>query len=1148
MTASNFAHLEPDFPAVHAAASSAERLAMSEPEAAAILAGKAVELALGWAFAHDAGLTPPAQTGASRMINDPDLRTIMGQKVHAKARFINLVRNKSAHEGSNLKPEGARQVVEELHHVLHWFGRTYARRQKPPEPNNFDPAPLSARLDLIREARTRIQSTERALEERNEELEDLRARYASLDDELRAKRAEVANARLELKTDTHDYNEATTRLRLIDLLLAESGWTDLKEGHDLEYRVEPMPNEQGFGFADYVLWGADGLPLAVIEAKRTRRSPSDGQQQAKLYADALEQMHGRRPVIFYTNGYEHWIWDDGRNIAPRRLGGFKTAMELDEMIARRKDAKPLTAQQPKAAIAGRPYQTRALTRIAEHFDSGARKALLVMATGTGKTRTVIALVDMMIRAGLVKRALFLADRVSLVRQARNAFAAHLPDSAPVNLVTDPSGTGRVYVSTYPTMMNLIDRADHSGRRFGPGHFDLVIIDEAHRSIYKRYRAIFEWFDSYLVGLTATPRDEVDRDTYRMFDLDPGHPTDFYGLEEAIEDDFLVPFDPISLPTRFMREGIRYDDLSDEEKDQWDELEWGDSGRRDEVAAGEINTYLFNADTVDKVLAHVMEHGIRVSGGDKIGKTIIFAANRSHAKFIEERFNAGWPNYGGTFARSIVHGESYSQTLIEEFEVADKEPQIAISVDMMDTGIDVPEVVNLVFFKMVRSKTKFWQMVGRGTRLCPDLFGPGIRKTEFRIFDVCGNLEFFGSNPELSDPKVPKSLTERLIEARLKIAQAIDEPSAPTVPIKEVPQDDDNIPAVTQGELREVRKGLVDEVRRFVMGLDISSFIVRRHLREVEAWQSEAAPWSELPDTATEELAELAALPSSTNLGGEEAKRFDLLMFELQLALMNRSTKMESCRRKLYEIANALSSKMDIPAVARHAGLIEEILTDAWWHGLTVPIVEHARLRLREIVHLIDQASRTILYTDFEDELGIATAVVLNPAADLAAFKKKVREFLSHHEDHLALRKLRTGKPLTQTDIDELDRMLLESGVASDEDIEMARNSESAQVRGLGVFLRSLIGLDRGAAQKHFADFIADGATADQIEFVAMVIEHVTQNGTMDPGLLYESPFSDSFPDGPDGLFDERSVESFMKRVRSINTSAAPESAGQADAV
>ncbi|WP_176234555.1 DEAD/DEAH box helicase family protein, partial [Marivita cryptomonadis] len=772
-----------------------------------------------------------------------------------------------------------------------------------------------------------------------------------------------------------------------------------------------MPNEQGHGFADYVLWGADGLPLAVVEAKRARRSPSDGQQQAKLYADALEQMHGRRPVIFYTNGYEHWIWDDARSIPPRRLGGFKTAQELGEMIARRSEAKPLAEQKPKASIAGRPYQTRALTRIAEHFDAGSRKALLVMATGTGKTRTVIALVDMMVRAGLVKRALFLCDRISLVRQARNAFAAHMPDSSPVNLVTDPSGTGRVYVSTYPTMMNLIDRADHSGRRFGPGHFDLVIIDEAHRSIYKRYRAIFEWFDSYLVGLTATPRDEVDRDTYRLFDLDPGQPTDFYGLEEAIEDGFLVPFEPISLPTRFMREGIRYDDLSNEEKDQWDELDWGETGPRDAVAASEINKYLFNSDTVDKVLAHVMENGIRVAGGDKIGKTIIFAANKAHATFIEERFNAGWPNYGGTFARRIVHGESYAQSLIEAFEVPEREPQIAISVDMMDTGVDVPDVVNLVFFKLVRSKTKFWQMVGRGTRLRPELFGPGQDKTEFRIFDVCGNLEFFGSNSELTDPSVPKSLTERLIETRLQVARSIDDlVDSPT----------ERLEQNSAEALRNARMGIVTDVQRFVMGLNNASFVVRNHLRSVETWQADDAPWSDLSDEAVEQLSELASLPSDAELGSEEAKRFDLVVFGLQLALMGRSPKMEACRRKILEIVTALSTKLEIPAVARQAELIEEIQTEAWWEGLTVPIAESARLRLRDIVHLIDQTSRSILYTDFEDELGEATNIALNPAADFAAFKKKAREFLLRHGDHIALQRLKTGRPLTQLDIEELE--------------------------------------------------------------------------------------------------------------------------------
>ncbi|TFL17735.1 hypothetical protein DR046_12580 [Jannaschia formosa] len=428
------------------------------------------------------------------------------------------------------------------------------------------------------------------------------------------------------------------------------------------------------------------------------------------------------------------------------------------------------------------------------------------------------------------------------------------------------------------------------------------------------------------------------------------------------------------------------------------------------------------------------------------------------------------------------------------------------------------------------------MVGRGTRLCPDLFGPGMRKTEFRIFDVCGKLEFFGANPELSDPPVPKSLTERLIAARLKLTQAIDQAVAtgsPPQTILPVAQNE----AVSREELAEVRTGMVGEVRPFISGLDTSSFSVRSHLRLVDAWQAEDAPWSQLSDDAAEELAHLASLPSSTDLGGEEAKRFDLLMFEVQLSLFGRSTKLEACRRRVTEIATALSTKMEIPAIARHAELIEDLMSEVWWTGLTVPVVERARLRLRDLVHLIDQVSRPVLYTDFLDELGVPTTVALSPTADFAASKKKARAFLAEHEDHVTLRRLRSGKALTALDISELERMLLAAGVGSDADIGAARTMEAAQVVGFGVFLRSLVGLDRGASQEYFAAFIADGASADQIEFIAMVIEYLAESGVIDPGLLYTSPFTDTSPNGPDDLFEAAVVEDLFERLRAINQSA-----------
>lgn len=1124
---SNFSHLS-DHPAIRAAAQDAERLARSAPDAAAILAGKSLELALGWAFAHDGALTPPAREGASAMIHDPDMRRLMGQAVHAKARFVNTVRNKAAHEVGRLQPKGAVQVLEELHHILHWFGRLYSR-EKPPERNPFDPAPLTASDDLMRAARARIEETDAALAARTKELEEMRAKVLSLDAEVTAARDAVAQARAEdaKAADPHDYREDETRDRLIDVLLAEAGWSDLKDGRDLEYEVTPMPNPENKGFADYVLWGDDGLPLAVVEAKRARRSPEQGKQQAVLYADALEVMHGRRPVIFYSNGYEHWTWDDARGQPPRRLGGFKTRQELEEAIARREAAKPLTGVTPDAAIAGRPYQTRALGRIGQHFDGGHRKALLVMATGTGKTRTVIALVDMMIRAGLVKRALFLADRQQLVKQATNAFKAHLPSVGAVNLLTNPSDTGRVYLSTYPTMMNLIDRAVASGtRRFGAGHFDLVIVDEAHRSIYKRYAAIFDYFDAHLMGLTATPREEVDRDTYRMFGLDAGHPTDHYGLEEAVDDGFLVPSEAVAVPTRIVREGLRYDQLSDEEKERWDELDWGEDGPPDAVEASAINKKLFNADTIDKVLAHVMRTGIKVEGGTKVGKTIIFAVSKEHAGFIEERFNEGWPSLGGHFARRVVHGDRYAHDLIDKFSDPAKLPQIAISVDMLDTGIDVPEVVNLVFFKAVRSKTKFWQMVGRGTRLCEDLFGPGFDKKAFRIFDVCGNLEFFGQDPDLAEPKIAPSLTERAVGKRLDVVLAIQQAQ----PSMEAAM------SSTPTEMRAVRDGLVEEVRAFVAGLDLSSFVVRSKGSAVAVLQQEGRDWSQLTEADGETVRTIADLPSLSELGAEDAKRFDLAMFELQLCILGRSARFEACRRQITITARALS-QVSVPAVTRHGELIEEMLTETWWDGLTVPVVETARRRLRDVVHLIEKDARKAVYTDFEDDLYAPTTVSLGPSGDFSAFKSEAKAFVEAHADHVALRKLRSGRPLTQTNIEELERIFLEAGIASEETIDKARRTKAAGVQGFGVFLRQVAGLDRAAMQEHFAEFVADGTTPGQIEFVQMMIEHLTANGIMDTDLLYESPFADRAPEGPDGVFGEERVVNLFERVRAINEGA-----------
>jgi type I restriction enzyme R subunit len=1134
---SNFAFLAAEFPAVHEAAVEAERQAGVSPTAAAFFAGKAVEIAVKWAFRADPNLKLPYQDNIAALLHEPSFRRAAGEAVFAKAKYINSLRNRAVHEEKKTSAGDAAGAVKELFHVCFWFARTYARKGKPADGLAFEPSALSRRDDVLKRTFDYVKAQQAELEAKNGELARLLADRQNLDDELKTLRAEVAAARkaADATPDLHNYNEAETRDRYIDLLLREAGWT-LDKPDDIEFRVEGMPNNEGIGFVDYVLWGADGKPLGIVEAKRTRKDARQGQQQAKLYADCLEARYSQRPVIFYSNGYEHWIWDDTR-YPPRQIGGFYKRDELELLIQRRAGRKTLAETKINTAIAGhkRPYQQRAIRSIAKHFEQdGERKALLVMATGSGKTRTVIALVDLLMRAGWVKRVLFLADRVALVNQAAGAFKAHLPDSAPVNLVTERTSEGRVFLSTYPTMMNLIDGKQEGQVKFGPGHFDLIVIDEAHRSVYQRFRAIFEYFDSFLVGLTATPKDEVDKNTYSLFDLEDGVPTDAYSLDEAIADGVLVPPKATSVPLKIVRSGLRYDDLTADEKDQWDMLEWGEEEIPDSVDAAEVNQRLFNQDTVDLVIAHLMTNGVKVEGGDRLGKTIIFAKNQAHAQFIEQRFNAAYPNLAGHFARVITHQTgAYAQTLIDDFSKKTKAPHIAVSVDMLDTGIDVPEIVNLVFFKQVRSKTKFWQMMGRGTRLCADLFGPGQDKEFFRVFDYCQNLEFFGANPEMKEASAAKSLSTRLFAARLDLVRALDEKHAKPggfaageqAAYGDAPPSEDDIRADALKTLQEV-----------VAGLNRNNFIVRQHRRAVEKYEKPEA-WKTLDNETRDELLdEIAPLPSARGFGTEEAKRFDLLMFSLQLALLKGSKRFGALKKQLMEIAAALESQTGIPSIAHQAELLEEIQTDQWWEGVTVPILELVRLRLRDLVQHIEKSKKAVVFSNFADEIGEGVDHDLPQVgeADFARFKAKARHFLKAQEAHIVLHKLRQGKPLTATDLGELEKMLLEAGIGEAGDIARARDSS----QGFGRFVRSLVGLDRAAVQAAFGDFLSAGtATASQIEFINMIVEHLTDQGVMDPALLYEPPFTDLAPTGPETVFGVERANTLFARIEAINLTA-----------
>lgn len=1122
---SNFAFLQTEWPSIHEAADKAESAAHQDPRTACFYGRRSLELIVAWLFKHDSSLKLPYQDNLSALIHEPTFKTLVGEAIFSKARVITKLGNQAVHSHRPILPLDATTAVRELFHVCYWLAHNYARGKRPAPELSFNPDALPKTAQIPKQTIDQLKTLETQLHERDEKLSALLADKTSLDQELQRLREEIAKIKKgsSAESDTHNYSEEETRDYFIDLLLKEAGWA-LDQKRDREFEVTGMPNNKGLGYVDYVLWGDDGKPLAVVEAKRTKRDPRVGQQQAKLYADCLEKQFGQRPVIFYSNGYRHWLWDD-LSYPPREVQGFYKKQELELIIQRRTTAKPLAQAPINESIVERYYQTRAIRRICEAFEQDKdRKALVVMATGAGKTRTVIALYDLLARCNWAKRILFLADRVALVKQAGNSFKKFLPDSAPVNLVEDREGEGRVYVSTYPTMMGLIDETRDGQRRFGPGHFDLIVIDEAHRSVFQKYRAIFNYFDSLLVGLTATPKSEVDRNTYSLFDLENDVPTDAYELSEAVNDKFLVPPKSVSVPIRFQREGIRYDELSEEEKEQWDEVDWNDTGAAPtQVESTAVNNWLFNQDTVDKALAHLMTRGLKVAGGDRLGKTIIFAKNQAHADFIAERFNVNYPKYRGEFARVITFSTEYAQSLIDTFSIKEKAPHIAISVDMLDTGIDVPEVVNLVFFKLIRSRTKFWQMVGRGTRLCNDLFGPGLNKEFFYIFDYCQNLEFFAQNPDTTDGSLGKSLSHRLFVTRLELISELQ----------------------TVDSDKELRTENVEVLRKEVGAMNVNNFVVRPKRELIEKY-SPADRWTNLsPEDYSVLACEVAGLPSELESEAEEAKRFDLLMLRLQLSRQRHSSDFDRLSEQLRKIANLLEEKTSIPMVNEQLPLILEIQTDDWWQDVTLQMLESARKRLRLLVKFIEKAERRIVYTDFEDEIGEGEEIELpvfnqdengrfSEAGNLENFRLKARAFLRQHQDHITIRKLRMNQALTKMDLQELERMLSENAIGDKGTIEKAKNES----QGLGVFVRSLVGLDREAAKQALGGFLK-GKTlaANQIEFVNLVVDHLTEHGIMDAALLYESPFTDINPKGPEGVFTSEQVGELVAILQKVRETA-----------
>ncbi|MDU1855072.1 MAG: DEAD/DEAH box helicase family protein, partial [Clostridium baratii] len=686
----------------------------------------------------------------------------------------------------------------------------------------------------------------------------------------------------------------------------------------------------------------------------------------------------------------------------------------------------------KDEISNRYYQKEAIINVCEAMENRRRRMLLVCATGTGKTRTAISLVDVLSRHNWVKNVLFLADRKALVKQAKNNFSKLLPNLSLCNLLDnrDNPEEARMIFSTYPTMMNAIDDTkSKSGKKiFTPGHFDLIIIDESHRSIYRKFRAIFEYFDAFLVGLTATPKDEVDKNTYEVFKLENGVPTYAYEYEKAVDDGYLVDYSTIEVKSKIMEDGIKYDELSEDEKEEFENTFDDDESVDKEIRNTAINQWLFNADTIDLVLNKLMTEGLKIEGGDKLGKTIIFAKNSRHAKAIVERFNTLYPEKGGNFAKVIDYSINYVDTLIDDFSDKDKMPQIAVSVDMLDTGIDIPEILNLVFFKKVRSKTKFWQMIGRGTRLCPDLLGIGEDKEEFLIMDFCNNFEFFRMNPKGFDGSEGASLTERLFNVKINIIKELQSIQY---------SDTDYI---------NLRKSLVEENLKKIKSLNEDNFLVKMVLKYVHKYKEEKA-WEALTTESVQDLKNHIAMAIPSENDDELAKRFDLVMYSIQLAYLQ-GTNATRGIKSVITTAENLSKLGTIPQIKEKKYIIEKVMTEEFWEKADIFEIDEVRQALRELIKYLEKEKQQIYYTKFKDMIiAEETNTSMYNVNDLKNYKKKVEYYLKEHQDELVIYKIRNNKKITKEDLEHLENIMFnELGTKSDYEREFKDTPVAKLVR------------------------------------------------------------------------------------------------------
>lgn len=1081
-------------------ASYAEKYIYTDPSSSLVKARQFIEQLVEEIYSK-LGLTKPYQYNLNDLLHDDTFKRSVPRVILTKIHGIRKAGNAGAH-GDEVNYIQALNALNDTHDVASWYYITFLKGKKE-DCGTFSKPEKPEDISEIKVHNKKLEEEKKAQDEKIKEL------FAEL--EKTRKAAEENQAKVDLgkilevgskAAEVLQFSEEKTRKQQIDRMLVKAGWKISDDGTNTdevaqEFEVKHQPTNTGIGYVDYVLLNNDGKPMAVIEAKKTSASAEKGKKQAELYADAIEKDYGIRPVIFYSNGFETYIWNDAeKNQPPRRIYDFYSKDSLQYLIFQRTQKLPLNSITVSPEIAGRAYQIEAVKRVCERFSEGHRKALIVQATGTGKTRVAISLCDVMLRAKWAKRILFLCDRSELKRQANNAFKNSLPSEPRIDITsgTSKDKEKRIYLATYPSMMNSFES-------FDVGFFDLIIADESHRSVYNRYRDIFEYFDAFKVGLTATPVNFVSRNTYDLFGCEDKDPTYYYSFEQAITNKppYLTDYEVITHTTAFLRRGIKYSELSDEQKQQLEEQV--ENAEQYEYENDELDRLIHNKSTNKEIIRNLMENGLRGANNSRLGKTIIFARRHEHAVLLEKYFNEMYPQYGGKFCRVIDNYDPRAESLIDDLKDPNHELTIAVSVDMLDTGIDIPEILNLVFAKPVKSYVKFWQMIGRGTRLCPNLFGAGKDKAIFRIFDHWGNFEYFGQKYKQTEPKKQKSVLQRLFEARIQIAEA----------------------AATSQDIESFELA-IKLIAQDINALPENSISVKEKLREVRAVQKEGILLAFKPTTVQvlkDDVAPLMQWRETYNQ--DEAYKFDLLIAGAQAALLQKSSDIQSFKTDIVDKVSNLP--ININQVKDKIETIKKIKTQEFWDKLTVNSLEEIRKEIRDLAKFDDGGGVAITppVIDVSEDISQIKSELykgVTKPVDLTPYRKRVEEVLKEmFDDNIVLQKIKNNEPIKEGDIDELCKIIHQQHP----DLDLKKIGQTQA--NIEILIRSIIGLSAEAVDKKFEKFIQahPQLNAKQVKFLDLLKTQIATYGPIEIAKLYEAPYTNIDSGGFDSIFPDATL-------------------------